>query len=72
MNQPKQYNDGSIYADLVQITKTYVMPYGKFKGETIGDIATVNHDYLTWLSENSRDPIFKYALTMFLNSEESY
>lgn len=31
---------------------TYVLPFGKYKGHTVGDVLTINPDWLLWAEEN--------------------
>lgn len=51
------------------IVKDYTMPYGKFKGVKVGSILETDKGYLDWLSENSRDSIFKHVLTNWLSTQ---
>jgi uncharacterized protein (DUF3820 family) len=54
--------------ELISIVEGYTMPYGKFKGETVGALALTERGYLDWLAENSRDPVFKFALNKYLDA----
>lgn len=55
--------------ELLGIVSEYEMPYGKHKGLQIQDLHVTEKGYLEWLSENSRDPIFKYVLAAYLDEE---
>ena len=35
-----------------QENEAFIMPFGKFKGQTIKDIVTKNHDYAVWAAKN--------------------
>jgi len=54
---------------LIKEVEGYVMPYGKHKGVPINTLLTTEPSYLDWLAENSRDPIFKYALNKYLDKK---
>ena len=41
--------------------KNFVMPFGRYKGETLGDVLEVNSAYILWLHENT-DMDFHYTI----------
>lgn len=47
------------------IGANYVLPFGKYKGQTIEDIEATKSDYLDWLLENSNDETVKQNIRKF-------
>ncbi len=56
--------------ELVQIVNEYVMPYGKHKGVQIQDLFVSDKGYLEWLARDGKDPVFKYAINLYLDSKK--
>jgi ribosomal protein L37AE/L43A len=44
---------------LAQKWQAFVVPFGKHKGEVLGDLAKSRPDYVRWMAENCSQPIVK-------------
>lgn len=45
-----------------------VMPFGKFRGKTLAEIAELEPDYIGWLADNARDPKVQQATAALLEA----
>lgn len=45
----------------------FKMPIGKFRGQTLLDIAELDHDYLEWFAENTDHSPTRTTVRQFLN-----
>ena len=50
--------------------KEYIMPFGKHKGEKIGDLIATDKDYLYWCCANISDGTAKSMMIQLLKDEE--
>lgn len=57
-------NDQSILSDDL-IAKT-IIPFGKYKGKTIADVAPTDSSYLEWLSKKGENPTLRAACAEYL------
>lgn len=58
-SQHFHFNVQEVFAEIEKNTKVLnpddVMPFGKYKGKTIQEVADVDYDYLRWLADKSED-----------------
>jgi len=55
-----------------EVAKNYVLTFGKYKGETLGNLLDDDYDYLMWLRDNkSTDKYIKDCLNLIMKDETS-
>lgn len=66
LNRPKQQS-----ITTKEEAENYVITFGKYKGQTLGEIYDENESYLDWLLDNEKtDETIKQAIKMIINDEE--
>ena len=66
LNRPKQQS-----ITTKEEAENYVITFGKYNGQTLGEIYDENESYLDWLLDNEKtDETIKQAIKMIINDEE--
>jgi len=56
-------------AEQIERISNLIMPFGKYKGETIADVLAVDEKYLEWLVANTKqDSALVICLEEYLNN----
>jgi len=53
----------------MEILASYILPLGKYKGKTIGDLAYEDYDYLLWCADNFGNHEMGHNIRKFLHYE---